>query len=132
MFKIKKNTKKQTEKQPHTLEDKRVKFSEGDIIIIQGREPKMAYLIKKGKVSVVKKIGDTEQEVARLGPGQIIGEMSIIKGYKCSASIVAIGEVEAQPIPPAYINKELAQMNTVMRQVVIALVERLYKETFTK
>lgn len=113
-------------------EEKTVFFKEGDLIIRQGTEPKMAYLIKKGNVCVAKKQGGEEIEIARLGPGQIVGEMALIKGYRCAATVTALGAVEAQPIPPAVINKELAQMSLLMRRILCSLVERLYNETFVK
>jgi CRP/FNR family transcriptional regulator, cyclic AMP receptor protein len=118
-------------KKPET-EGKIVAFKAGDVLIRQGAEPKMAYLVKKGHVRVSKKKGDEDVAIAELGRGQIVGEMALIKGYRCAATVTAIDDVEAQPISPAVINKELAHMNLLMQQILTSLVERLYNETFVK
>lgn len=49
-----------------------------------------AYLIVKGEVSVRK----GKQEVARLGPGDVIGEMAIVGHKLRSASVVSLTPVE--------------------------------------
>ena len=49
-----------------------------------------AYLIVEGEVSVRK----SKQEVARLGPGDVIGEMAIVGHKLRSASVVSLTPVE--------------------------------------
>lgn len=49
-----------------------------------------AYLIVEGEVSVRK----GQSEVARLGPGDVIGEMAIVGHKLRSASVVSLTEVE--------------------------------------
>ncbi|SDT21211.1 Cyclic nucleotide-binding domain-containing protein [Nocardioides scoriae] len=49
-----------------------------------------AYLIVEGEVSVRK----NKQEVARLGPGDVIGEMAIVGHKLRSASVVSLTPVE--------------------------------------
>ena len=40
--------------------------------------------------------GESEREVARLGPGQLVGELSFLSGEKTSADVLASGEVDAR------------------------------------
>jgi signal-transduction protein with cAMP-binding, CBS, and nucleotidyltransferase domain len=125
---FKKATKKS--KAQEAPEPKLVSFKDGEVLVQQGMPPKIAYIIKSGHVSVVSKSAAGSKQIATLGKGQIVGEMSLLKGFKATANVIAQGDVVAQPITTTYINKELAKMNSVMRLILLSLVERLYRETF--
>ena len=63
--------------------------SEGDKLFCkEGSNLDRLYLLIRGKVSVSK----GGQEVARLGSGDFIGEMSFLSGQPCLANVQAIGE----------------------------------------
>lgn len=62
-----------------------------DWALIQEKTPAdKAYLIVDGEVSVRK----NKQEVARLGPGDVIGEIAIVEHKLRSASVVSLTPVE--------------------------------------
>lgn len=61
-------------------------FEEGD------RESYMA-IVAAGRVSVVKAAAGVESRIAVIGPGQTLGEMSLIDGEPRSAGAVADGDV---------------------------------------
>ncbi len=71
-------------------------FNEGDWIIKEGEVGQNLYLIKTGRVEIVKKDEEynsyTRLEV--LGPGEWVGEMAFFEQEKRSASIRALGKVE--------------------------------------
>lgn len=113
-------------------DDNTINFPAGDVIIRQGGEPKMAYVIKKGSVRVWKKAGDKEIEIARLGIGQIVGEMALIKGYRHSANVTALEDTTLYAYSTKTINDLLAQTNPLIHRIISALVERLYHETFVR
>ena len=52
------------------------------------------YVILEGHVRVVLEHGDTEQELARLGPGDFFGEMSLLDGEPRSATVVAEDDIQ--------------------------------------
>jgi small-conductance mechanosensitive channel/CRP-like cAMP-binding protein len=70
-------------------------FAPGEIMTRQGAEAHWLYLIVEGQVSVrVAVDGGLEKEVARLGPGNFFGEMSLMTGKPREATVVALSDVE--------------------------------------
>lgn len=67
-------------------------FRAGDVICKEKAEADSFFVIADGQVAIVKDIaGGEEQVLAELGPGALIGEMSLIDGKPRSATIRAIG-----------------------------------------
>lgn len=67
-------------------------FNSGDEILREGGEGNSFYVIFSGNVQVCKGAAEEErQEIARLGPGQSFGEMSLVDNYRRSADVIAIG-----------------------------------------
>jgi CRP-like cAMP-binding protein len=64
-------------------------FESGQAIVNQGQVGNGLYLVVSGEVRIV--AGD--DELARLGPGEAIGELSVIDQEPRVASAVAVGEV---------------------------------------
>lgn len=63
------------------------KFANGTRIISQGDQPKGMYLVKKGEVTITVQDEHGQHLVAKLGPGQIFGEIALVKGVPCSANV---------------------------------------------
>ena len=68
----------------------------GDIVICEGRDIDMVYLVLDGKLSVLER-GDLE--IARLGCGEIVGEMSFVDGRPPSATVRALTDSVLFAIP---------------------------------
>ncbi len=70
-------------------------FTRGERITRQGESAHWLYIILEGDTSVrVTTDRGLDREVARLGPGQILGEMSLLTGQPRQATIVAVSDVE--------------------------------------
>lgn len=67
-------------------------FQEGGLLIEQGTRNNYLYIIEEGQVKVVREEDGVETELAVLGPGQILGEMSMIEDSLASANVVATGQ----------------------------------------
>ena len=65
------------------------KFEPGDIIIEEDTKGEGLYIIRSGKARVVKLEGGYERNIAEVGPGEHIGEMSLIDDMNTSARVVA-------------------------------------------
>lgn len=61
----------------------------GDIFIRQGEEAGEFYLILSGSCSVRLEKGGVSFQIARLGPGDLVGEMAVFTGEKRNASVEA-------------------------------------------
>ena len=69
-------------------------FKSGDVITRQGDPGNEAFLIHSGAVDVRVHINGVEREVARLGEGELVGEMSLFRKAPRSADLLAVGDVE--------------------------------------
>ena len=74
------------------------KFQDRDTILREGQNNTTIHVILDGQVSIVSRIGEHEMELHRLGPGEVIGEMSFIDNDPVSADVVAVGDVTLQEI----------------------------------
>jgi CRP-like cAMP-binding protein len=62
----------------------------GELVCREGDADPALFIIAKGSVSILKHdAGDREKLLARLGPGQTLGEMALLDGQPRSANAVA-------------------------------------------
>ena len=67
-----------------------LEFEPGDILFKEGAPGRYICFVAKGELEVVKQAkGEEEVPIAELSPGHSIGEMSIIDGLTCSATVRA-------------------------------------------
>jgi len=68
---------------------KELKFESGDIIIEEDKPGEALFIIKQGKARVVKMEGSNEKQIAQVGEGEHIGEMSLMDEMTTSARVIA-------------------------------------------
>jgi CRP-like cAMP-binding protein len=70
---------------------KRVAFKKDDVLLQAGKQHKTVYLVVKGEPRV-----ETAARafLARLGPGEVFGEMAFLENGVASATVVATGDLE--------------------------------------
>jgi CRP/FNR family cyclic AMP-dependent transcriptional regulator len=61
-------------------------FAEGTVLFREGEPGKEMYVVQSGRVTVSKKVGEVEKILASLGPGEFVGEMSILNHKPRSAT----------------------------------------------
>jgi CRP-like cAMP-binding protein len=70
------------------------KAAKGVYICHEGSEDNSMFIIAKGMVNILKEGADKKQKViANLGPGQTLGEMSLLDGEPRSANAVAASDL---------------------------------------
>ncbi len=69
------------------------RFRPGQVVVYEGQHGDVAYLIWSGRVAVVQGDFDNPAIVNYRGPGEVVGEMSLIDNRPRSASIVALDNV---------------------------------------
>jgi hypothetical protein len=62
-------------------------YPQNTVIFHQGDEGNMMFVIVEGHLHVLKSIDDTEQVLAKRGPGDFVGEMAIIESAPRSATL---------------------------------------------
>ncbi len=69
------------------------RYKPGEIVVFEGQHGDVAYLIWSGRVAVVQGDFINPASVNYRGPGEVVGEMSLIDNKPRSASIVALDDV---------------------------------------
>ena len=98
----------------------RVTLPEGWAPISESTGADKAYVILNGKVSV----RSHGQEVAQLGPGDIVGEAAILNHSLRSASIVALTPLELIHFTPEQLNRLAVEMPKFAEQLDAVAKER--------
>ncbi len=87
----------------------RVAFHRGDVLMRQGEIGTSMFTILSGKVAVTVRERGGDQEVATLGPDDVVGEMSLLTGERRSATVTARGKVVALETPKTALEPILAE-----------------------
>jgi CRP-like cAMP-binding protein len=61
-------------------------FAQGTVLFREGEPGKEMYVVQQGRVTVSKQVGDVQKILASLGPGEFLGEMSILNNKPRSAT----------------------------------------------
>lgn len=99
-------------------------FKKGDLIIEDGSMDENAYLIQKGSVEVFKMEKGRRIALAKLGVGNVIGEMSLFTGEAHSASVIALEDTGVNTI--SHEDFEI-MLNTNPRSILPILKEAFRK-----
>jgi CRP-like cAMP-binding protein len=62
------------------------KYTEGSTLFVEGMTGEVLYIIKAGAVEIIKKTDKGEVVLSTLGPGEFLGEMSLIDDSRRSAT----------------------------------------------
>ncbi len=92
-----------------------VDLSDGELIVEQGAMPHELFVIEEGAAQVVR----DGEPIATLGPGDVVGEMALLKLERRWASVVALGHVRAVALGA----DDLAAMSEQMPELVDRLRE---------
>ena len=100
----------------------------GDILFEEGDVGEEAYLILEGEIEIFQRVGNAENVIARLGKGEIIGEMSLIDQQPRMASARVLENARLTVITRKSLTmrlRRLEQDDRVMRRLLDVLVNRL-------
>lgn len=100
-------------------------FEPGEIIFRQGGAPDSAYVIDEGQVSI-RIVGHdgTDHEIARLGPGDVLGEMGVMTGEPRSATAVALTSVRTCKLWHATLESLMRNRPDIAEALAKILAER--------
>ena len=69
-----------------------VGFGDGQIIFRQGEPSDKFYIIRSGQVVLTREANGATSELAKVGPGEVVGEMGVLQGLSRSATATAKGK----------------------------------------
>ncbi len=107
-----------------------VSYLSGSRLVQQGETARGAYVLRKGKVEArVSLSGGGEKAVAVLGAGSMFGEMALLEHGACTASVVAIENVdgwfiEHEPFRALTAGRNPAAL-AIQRTITAGLIARL-------
>jgi CRP-like cAMP-binding protein len=107
-------------------EDKLV-FQSGSILFAEGEKSHFLYLIKRGKVLLVKENNKSLKKVDTLGPQEIIGLTSLVKDCLHENTAFSIGQVEVIKIKKTEIKAVLSKCAPWVFNLIKTISERLEK-----
>ncbi len=93
----------------------------GSVLTRQGTAGGLAFVIAEGKAEVLR----GEKRLATLGPGDVVGELSLLDGEPRSATVRALTDMEVLQISSQDLNRLLRKAPSVRRKLLEALAERL-------
>jgi CRP/FNR family cyclic AMP-dependent transcriptional regulator len=102
-----------------------VHISKGERIIERGAPGEALYIVVSGELSVL--AGESDTIVSTLGVGAVLGEMSILSGNSCNASVEASKECRLLTIEASLFKKLLTQYPRIERYFYQLLAHRLNK-----
>ena len=104
-------------------------FCNGEAITHEGAREDELYILVSGEAAVRIGQGAAPREVARLGPGDFFGEMSLMTGETRTATVIALGDVECYRIGKPTFERILHESPEVAEQIAEILADR--KEALT-
>jgi cAMP-dependent protein kinase regulator len=102
-----------------------VNYTDGQQIIREGDAPDNFYILAEGDVSILKKKGDQNVQVAVLHPGACFGELALISGSVRSATVAAIGAVKCWAIDQTTYLGLLKERHAAKRQRYKSLLKQV-------
>lgn len=106
--------------EPVTFDDREVLFRPGD-------PPTGIFIIESGEVEVFRQAGDKTVSIARLKPGEIVGELAMINDKPHIRGARAIGLTDCLRISPERFKAMMAESPAGMRMILRSLVRKLHK-----
>jgi len=96
-------------------------FPAGSLLTRQGATGGLAFVIGSGSAEVVR----GGKRLARLGPGDVVGELSLIDGEPRSATVRALTDMEVLEINADDLRRLLRKVPSVTRKLLEAMSQRL-------
>jgi len=99
-------------------------YAAGERIIEEGSAGDSLFLVDRGEVRVLRRLGGTPREIARLGAGECFGEMAMLTGQQRTATVVATTDVDVFMIDKSGFQDILAGNPDVAVDISALLAQR--------
>ncbi|MBU0501141.1 MAG: EAL domain-containing protein [Gammaproteobacteria bacterium] len=102
-------------------------FPPNALIFREGEPGDTAYIIEKGSLEIIVLMGNRELQIARLGPGDIFGEMALVDNQMRTAGARTLSEVSVIAIGKDYVREKLEKSDPVIALFMKAILGRFRK-----
>ncbi len=100
-------------------------FSAGQVLFEEGDESHCLFFLKEGFVDIYRVREGTEVNLTRIGPGEVIGTLTVFSGEPRTASARAYSEVKGVVIPVESVEHSFKAVPTWIQAIVKDAVARL-------
>lgn len=100
-------------------------FQPGDIIFAEGDPPVAAYLLLTGEVEITLDSASGPHGLARVGPGELFGDMALISEHPRTASARAVAPTTVEVLDEAGFEQRILQDPARLREYLTTCVERV-------
>lgn len=100
-------------------------YAPGEVLVRQGAPSDCALFLRRGEVEVVREVGGDAILLGRIGPLEYVGEMGVLEGRERSATVRAVGEVEAELIAREEFLDRVLSNARLAHRLVLRLSSRL-------
>lgn len=101
-----------------------VRFAKRDVVVRERELGKSMFALIEGKVAVSKHTPQGVKTVATLGPGDVVGEMSLFTGERRSATVTALGGVTALEVTKEALQPILAAAPKLVERFATLVEQR--------
>jgi CRP/FNR family transcriptional regulator len=99
-------------------------FKRGALMFIEGETSTEMFIIRSGKVRILKQEGDKALELAVLGPGSVLGELSLLDHQPRSATAQVVEDVIATVIDESLLDQTLQAAPGWLSNIIQVVVSR--------
>jgi CRP-like cAMP-binding protein len=100
-------------------------FARGELMTRQGSAADWLFMIVSGEADAHVRDGAVERVVARFGPGDFFGEMSMLTGEPRTATIIALSHVESYMLDKAAFQAVVQRRPEVAEHIADVLAKRM-------
>ena len=104
-----------------------IKLLTGDFLLHEGEESTEMYYLQSGTLSVLKRKGDTVQQIGTIISGELVGEMSFLDKAPRSASVKALTDSILVVVPLDKLESTLESQPKWFTALLHTLTDRLRK-----
>lgn len=103
----------------------RVTFAPGKLLIRPGDRAHCAYLIQSGNARVFRDEDGHHKELAIIGPGEIVGDMALIRKTPHRSGVEAVTPVVAITISLQHIEKKIHDADPLIKSILQGMLKRI-------
>jgi CRP-like cAMP-binding protein len=100
-------------------------LDEGQKLFDEGDPGESMFVIQSGVISVFRRVGETEVPIAKLGAGELVGEMAVLEGLPRTACAVAIAPSVVIELPSSLFEQIIRENGEIALRVLRKLSARL-------
>ena len=101
-------------------------FTDKQVIFCENEPGKELFIIKKGRVKIVKQGADSEIILSVLGNGEIFGELAIVSNKPRNATAISIGQTTLLPINVSTVTKLMEKSPSIINRIFAAISSRVW------